>query len=68
MNIIDSIVVEEGLLDRANQGQLSHARAVLNKEYGRIDGEGIDEFSNDESSPFTTQTDDGYVGLEAPLG
>lgn len=54
------------------EGRLVTARAKLDKAYDRINVNG----SNDEdsvgstgSSPvYAEQTEDGYIGLEAPLG
>jgi hypothetical protein len=68
-NIIDNIFVEESLKDAHFQGNLSLIRAKLNKIYDR-ESNGTDDNSASGNGPieYTEQTEEGFVGLEAPMG
>jgi hypothetical protein len=67
-NIIDNIFVEETLKDAHSGGNLVLIRAKLNKIYDR-ESNGSKDTSASGNGPieYTEQTENGFVGLEAPL-
>jgi len=68
-NIIDNIFVEESLKDAQFQGNLTLIRAKLNNIYDR-ESNGSNDKSTSGNGPieYTEQTEEGFVGLEAPMG
>lgn len=72
-NLIDSIFVEDLLRDAELQGALVLTRAKLDKIYNRKTHNRSDEDDSEYTSGngpirYTEQTENGFVGLEAPLG
>lgn len=67
-NIIDNIFVEETIRDAQANGNLVLIRAKLNKIYDR-ESNGSNDTSASGNGPieYTEQTEEGFVGLEAPL-
>jgi hypothetical protein len=71
-NLIDNIFIEESLRDEALQGQLFLRRAKLNKihESETDTNTSYNDSRHSDTGPikYTEQTEQGFVGLEAPLG
>lgn len=69
-NVIDNLIVEDAVENAQAQGALFEARTNLTKAYDKIDGDGTDDFSGNGTGQieYTPQTEEGYLGLEAPLG
>lgn len=71
-NLIDNIFIEESLRDATLQGQLFLQRAKLNKihegEANRDTSYNDSRHSDNGPIKYTEQTEQGFVGLEAPLG
>lgn len=67
-NIIDNIFVEEAIRDAHAQGNLVLVRAKLNKIYKR-ESNGSNDNSTSGTGPieYTEQTEEGFMGLEAPM-
>mgnify|MGYP006188551523 CR=1 FL=1 len=71
MNIIDNILIEDALRDEQANQQITHKRAVLNKHYGIIgyDEDGEPTVNSGASQlNYVAQTENGFAGLEPPLG
>jgi hypothetical protein len=67
-NIIDNIFVEETIRDAQANGNLILVRAKMNKIYDReSNGSKDNSASGDGPIEYTEQTEEGFVGLEAPL-
>jgi len=75
-NLIDYLLVEDAIYDGANQGNVTKIRAIVNKSYGRtrtmVDEDGfeitVDVDSDSGEFNYVEQTEQGYLGLEAPMG
>lgn len=75
-NLIDYLLVEDAIYDGSNQGNVNKIRAMLNKSYGRtrtmVDEDGfeieVDSTSSSGEFNYVEQTEQGYLGLEAPMG
>lgn len=67
-NIIDNIFVEETIRDAEVQGNLILVRAKLNNVYKReSNGSNVNSTSGTGPIEYTEQTEEGFMGLEAPL-
>jgi hypothetical protein len=72
-NLIDHIFIDDSLRDAELQGNLILIRGKLNKVYDREhkrSSNAEDDFHPSGNGPidYTEQSEDGFVGLEAPLG
>lgn len=71
-NVIDNLIVEDAVENARLEGALFDTRTKLTKAYGKIDSDGTDDISGDPYAGMgqidTPQTEEGYLGLEAPLG
>jgi len=70
-NLIDNIFVEDSLRDSLSQGNLNLIRAKVLKvhEFDSTDTSYNDSrHSDNRPIKYTEQTEQGFVGLEAPLG
>lgn len=65
--IIEDILVEENLRNAESQEALFKLRAMVVKEYAKLDTATLDDFDIFDESLYADQTEDGYVGF-APLG
>lgn len=71
MDMLDNLLIADSVYDQANNGQVMHARASLNKDYGRIGSSVNDEQVRrgaprlDGSPNYLEPNDDGiFPGLE----
>jgi hypothetical protein len=72
-NLIDHIFIDDSLRDAELGGNLILIRGKLNKIYDREhkrSSSAEDEFQPSGNGPidYTEQSENGFVGLEAPLG
>lgn len=71
-NVIDHLLIEDAVRDNESRGAIIKSRAQLDKQYGRIGKGDNDEFSMQPSGNsqlnYVDQTEDGFVGLEPPVG
>jgi hypothetical protein len=70
-NVIDNLIVADAIENALANGGLFEARTKLSKVYDKIDSDGTDDFSGNNGTgqiEYTPQTEDGYLGLEKPLG